>query len=928
MRIYRITYRLCAPNGIAWVARCVRAPHGLGSLGVLLALAFFTTGELGVVGGPASVLVWADGGWTMCGLAALARCVAAARRDPSARRAWLLFAAGCATWLAGQMVWNYDQLVAHLPVPFPSLGDAGWLGFVPWCAAGLFALPRPRTAIPAVVSLILDVAIVGLAFTLIGCAVTQAPLVGASAPTAATLVALAYPVTYLTLGLATFLLMVRLPHLAATRSMALLLAGLLCEGIGFVAWAPLLLQNTYRTGGVLDLVWMAGLLAIALAGLSWRPRAVIDWSTETDALTLTRVTLGLIPTLLGLGVALAVPHLAPRMPHPVSDLGTPVLIVLIALRQGAAVVANARLYQAETVQRHLAAQRAARLRHVQEMGHALHLDLDPRGVAQVVVDGACTALGYGIAVLNLIDDPARPLEEQRIRPVAVAGLPSDDAARFMAQDAPASDVLTLWREEFRVSRSYFLPAESAAAIIGTTGIPRTIPVLSTMVADGWHAGDELFVPLAARRTGHFVGFLSLDAPHDGRRPDADMIDVLEILADQAAFALENSRLYEQAHTQARRDAVTDLANHRALHDAFDAALAGSAAEPVETGVGALLLDVDNFKLFNDTHGHLVGDSVLRTIAGCIQSCIRGGDSAGRHGGDEFAVVLPGADRAAAVQVAERIAHAVSSPPYVDAQGMILPFAVSIGVAMAPEDGRTRQALLAVADARMYAYKRGDAPDALLERNAADLLGETTFGILEGLVAAVDAKDRYTREHSLDVTRYALLLAEALGLSDSDRRTLAMAGPLHDVGKIAVPDRVLRKPGRLSAEEYTLIQTHVTYGVAIVRGMLDDADVIGAIVHHHERYDGTGYPAGVPGADTPLLGRIMQIADAVSAMALDRPYRCGLSAERVVAQLRLGAGAQFDPALVEPFIVAFRREQTQPKQADRDVAPAPRRQVAS
>ena len=276
----------------------------------------------------------------------------------------------------------------------------------------------------------------------------------------------------------------------------------------------------------------------------------------------------------------------------------------------------------------------------------------------------------------------------------------------------------------------------------------------------------------------------------------------------------------------------------------------------------------------------------------------------RFGGDEFAMVLHGAGSSVGAEVAARLARAVADTPYVTADGSIVPLRLSIGVAVAPDDGCTRQALLAVADARMYAAKRGTHADPALLRSAADLMGDTSFGILEGLVAAVDTKDRYTREHSLDVTRYALLLADALGVDAADRRTLALAGPLHDIGKIAVPDRVLRKPGALTADEYEAIKAHVTYGVAIVRGLLDDPQVLAAIAHHHERFDGKGYPSGVPGAETPLVGRILQIADAVSAMALDRPYRRGMSQDQVIAQLRRGAGTQFDPALVEPFISAL------------------------
>lgn len=1056
------------------ILRYPAVSHRLCSTGLgILLLLLLAIGELAPIGGAAAVPWWADAGWTLCAALACAGCLTAAGRGGVERRAWLYVAGACGSWLCGQLVWNYYQLVLHIGEPFPSLSDAGWLGFVPLSAAGLFALPRYQRRHSAVAILVLDFAIVALALALIGIAATQGLLRAATAISPlGKAIALGYPVGYLTLGLGAFLLMVRVPALAAAPGMGLLLLGLLCEGMGFVGWVPSLLSNTYRDGTPIDMVWMAGLLAIGFAGLEWRPlpdaQSIADGTRLVDdSIARTRVILGFVPIVLGTLAALIAPPLTAGPAHGPAEVGACVLIALIAFRQFGAVFDNMRLYRAETRQRSLAERRAERLRRVQALGQAVRLDLDPVRIGQLTVEAVSDARGYRLAILNLIFNPHAASAEQRIRAVAAVGLAPEVAAQFMAQDAPAADVVLLLREQFRLSRSFFLPVEQATTLLQQTSIPQWTAARAPAAVGGWQAGDEFLVPLIAPRTNHFIGFLSVDDPADGRRPDAETAEILEIFADQAALAIDNASLYaesrrrmyrseavgallhalgqhvavdavlrtgldglvrllsaqgaalfdydaprrllvmragagssvdvdpesatidlardpgaaralegrtpvviapsgaatlspqdgrsalaipvltggeprgliivsyddpvvavsgeeqrfaqdvadalavalekaalyERTHAQAMRDPVTDLMNHRALHQVLDAALAHGAAADRVACTALLLIDVDNFKLFNDTYGHPTGDAVLRTVADILRSCARDADAA-RYGGDEFAMVLQGADGSAGMVVAERLAHAAADSPYVTADGSIVPLRLSIGVASAPDDGCTRQALLAVADARMYAAKRGAHADLALLRSAADLLGETSFGVLEGLVTAVDAKDRYTREHSLDVTRYALLLADALGLDAADRRTLALAGPLHDIGKIAVPDRVLRKPGALTADEYEAIKAHVTYGVAIVRGLLDDPRVLAAIAHHHERFDGQGYPHGVTGAETPLVGRILQIADAVSAMTLDRPYRRGLSREQVIAQLRRGAGAQFDPALVEPFIAAL------------------------
>ena len=179
-----------------------------------------------------------------------------------------------------------------------------------------------------------------------------------------------------------------------------------------------------------------------------------------------------------------------------------------------------------------------------------------------------------------------------------------------------------------------------------------------------------------------------------------------------------------------------------------------------------------------------------------------------------------------------------------------------------------------------------------------------FGILEALVAMVDNRDRYTGEHSEQVAAYACALGAEIGLSPDTLDTLRLAGLLHDVGKIGVPDRILRKPSKLADEEFEIVRRHVELSEALVTVVSQDRDLMDAVRYHHERWDGRGYPRAVAGEDVPLLGRIMIVADAVSAMGMDRPYRKGLPWEHIAAELVRGSGAQFDPALVEPALRAL------------------------
>jgi len=383
--------------------------------------------------------------------------------------------------------------------------------------------------------------------------------------------------------------------------------------------------------------------------------------------------------------------------------------------------------------------------------------------------------------------------------------------------------------------------------------------------------------------------------------------LLTVYANGASMALEHARLYERARIQAERDPVTDLYNHRAFHARLEAALA--RAETAAASVGVLLVDVADFKLFNDTHGHQAGDRALRRVGEVLQACCRASDAAARLGGDEFAVLLPDATADLVYTIAERINDLASLSELTLPAGQRLPVRLSIGTATFPDDADAANALLARADERMYAAKRagvaidgGRRLDDEREKGKGD---GGRFSILEALVAMVDNRDRYTGEHSEQVAAYACAMAAELGLSHDTIGTLRTAGLLHDVGKIGVPDRILRKPDKLIPEERDIIARHVELSEVLLAVVSQDRDMMDAVRYHHERWDGAGYPRGAAGEDVPLLGRIMIVADAVSAMGMDRPYRKGLSWATIARELDRNAGLQFDPALVPVALRALR-----------------------
>ncbi len=352
----------------------------------------------------------------------------------------------------------------------------------------------------------------------------------------------------------------------------------------------------------------------------------------------------------------------------------------------------------------------------------------------------------------------------------------------------------------------------------------------------------------------------------------------------------------------RRDALTGLYNHGSMVGALAAMLDGLRDSEASLAVG--LLDIDNFRLLNDTHGHAAGDAALLQVASVMTAELAPPLLVGRFGPDEFLVVAPVGAATHLEAAIERVRDRLAGLSLQFGSSERLPLTISAAVCFAPLHGRAAAELLSVAAATLSEAKASGGNAVRVAEHGADEVAaarRTSFDVLAGLVIAVDTKDRYTKRHSEDVARYAVFLAARMGLDADVRRAIQAAGLLHDVGKIGIPDVILRKPGRLTTEEYEIVKQHVALGDLIVRDLPDLDTVRAGIRHHHERWDGTGYLDRLEAEGIPLVARVLAVADAFSAMTTSRPYRTALTVSEALRRLEDAAGTQLDSSLVTAFV---------------------------
>jgi len=438
--------------------------------------------------------------------------------------------------------------------------------------------------------------------------------------------------------------------------------------------------------------------------------------------------------------------------------------------------------------------------------------------------------------------------------------------------------------------------------------------------------------------------------------------LLRTLADLIAGALHNALSFQKAQEQAITDGLTGVKTHRFFMEALSSEWKRSTR--AGRAFALVLMDLDRFKFVNDFYGHLEGDLVLQRVGQILETNCRRSDVVARYGGDEFVILMPETTMEHARQLASKLRGWVSADPLLREKNI----SASFGIASYPLHGSSPQELIQVADASMYLSKHqgGNAvstadhfdpneakkwkrdvleaylgvtlkrlfstgPEAFEEiyqrlrqftesltateaengkssasqAQGPNALPQAVLDTVTSLAYAIDAKDHYTQGHSQKVAAYAALIAEALGMSEAEVEEIRLGAVLHDIGKVGIPENILNKSGPLNSEEWDTMKSHVSFGAKILDPLKPLARIREMVLHHHEFFDGSGYPDALTGENIPLGARIIAIADAYDTITSDRTYKKARNASDALAELERCANAQFDGAIVELFVRTMR-----------------------
>ena len=424
---------------------------------------------------------------------------------------------------------------------------------------------------------------------------------------------------------------------------------------------------------------------------------------------------------------------------------------------------------------------------------------------------------------------------------------------------------------------------------------------------------ECIVPLAD--DNQLVGFVMLTGKEKKVGFSYDDLNFLDSVKSIGSIAVKNSHLYEKVYMEARTDELTGLLNRKYFYEILE--------EEIEKNkygsLGLVMVSVDDFKLYNQLYGAEEGDQALRQVAMVLQGCVGENGYVARYNGKEFAVILPQHDILAAKNIANNIRLQImeinkqqSNPLY---RQKVL--TASAGICAIPYAASNMKQLMDNADMALYQAKRNGKNRVMIYAvgEGTDTRAgqpESLTGYKEGiyseyastiyaLTAAIDTKDHYTFSHSKNVAAYTTSFAQAYGLNKESAAIIQEAALLHDIGKIGIPEHILNKPGRLEPEEYEAMKEHVENSIGIIRHLPSLDYVIPAVIGHHERWDGKGYPRRIAGEDIPLAARILCIADSFDAMIARRSYKEPYPVEKALNIILEESGRQFDPKLGPLFV---------------------------
>ncbi|MDQ2732252.1 MAG: diguanylate cyclase, partial [Armatimonadota bacterium] len=706
---------------------------------------------------------------------AYARC--GTHNTRSHRVGWFNIGLGCLSFAIGDTLAAFSGVTRGVDTFLPGWWNIGYLATYPFLIGGVILL-FGSINIAERARLLVDSAIAASSAGILSWYCLMARLWQQSnIKLISKIINVAYPLGDMAALFGAIVLVVAASRGRQMRRSALLLSGglvLLTLGDSFFTFYGL--NNTYQVGSWVDSEWAFGWILIGYACLLplWWPHAEgppaeIRPPTQLSAgQSLVRI---LIPYV---AVAASILVVAIDDYHRSYVISIPVLILeaslitLVILRQILTIIENQRLafrmqrFNAEL--ENVVGQRTQQLTALYQLTTAVNSTLQIDQVLPLACNHTLAAMGADAVVISVVGPEFSECRDTSPT-VCEKGFKHRPEALTFIRCLPAC-------ESFQV-----IPLEIESGVSGP--------------ANAW----VLQAPLLWQT--QIVGTVSVvrwACSFEGTEPD-----MLRSIGVEVGAAVENARSYSLAREAADRCPVTALLNHRAIHQRLDAEL--SQSKRSNRPLAVIMIDVNDFKLFNDTHGHPTGDQVLKRVAAVLNAECREYDVVGRYGGDEFLAVLPGSDADDAATVAHRLRVMIGEDGF-SPTGEIhsVPVSLSFGVAAYPDDGANRHELLSRADANLYAAKYSDVGvvrSSESQRTNRTLKNDGSFEILDAMVTAVDNKDRYTRRHSEDVTEYALWTAEELALSDETMRLIRAAGLLHDVGKIGVPAHILGKPDGLT-----------------------------------------------------------------------------------------------------------------------------------